>query len=147
MTGVLIKGDEDADTWGGSSGGSREDTVSQGERPREDPACPHLDLQLPASRIVEKPITVALNAPSLWFCYAAMLTDTPSQLNPSCMRAKPLQWCLTLCDPMDCSPPGSCPWNFAGKNLGVGCHSLLQGTFSTQGLDQSHLHCRWILHH
>ena len=24
-----------------------------------------------------------------------------------CMRAKSLQSCLTLCDPMDCSPPGS----------------------------------------
>ena len=26
-----------------------------------------------------------------------------------------------------------CPWDFAGKNTRVGCHSLLQGTFSTQG--------------
>ena len=24
-----------------------------------------------------------------------------------CMRAKSLQSCVTLCDPMDCSPPGS----------------------------------------
>ena len=24
-----------------------------------------------------------------------------------CVHAKPLQLCLTLCDPMDCSPPGS----------------------------------------
>ena len=24
-----------------------------------------------------------------------------------CMCAKPLQLCLTFCDPMDCSPPGS----------------------------------------
>ena len=24
-----------------------------------------------------------------------------------CARAKSLQLCLTLCDPMDCSPPGS----------------------------------------
>ena len=24
-----------------------------------------------------------------------------------CMHAKLLQWCLTLCDAMDCSPPGS----------------------------------------
>ena len=27
------------------------------------------------------------------------------------------QWCLTLCHPMDCSPPGSSP----GKNTGAGC--------------------------
>ena len=25
----------------------------------------------------------------------------------SCVHAKSLQSCLTLCDPMDCSPPGS----------------------------------------
>ena len=44
------------------------------------------------------------------------------------------QSCLTVCDPMDCSPPGSsvyrdCPV----KNTGVGCHNLLQGIFPTQG--------------
>ena len=43
-----------------------------------------------------------------------------------------------------------CPWDFLGKNTGVGCHFLLQGIFSTQG---SHacllclLHCRRILYH
>ena len=26
-----------------------------------------------------------------------------------------------------------CPWNFPGKNTGVGCRSLLQGIFPTQG--------------
>ena len=25
-----------------------------------------------------------------------------------------------------------CPWNFPGKNTGVGCHFLLQGIFPTQ---------------
>ena len=25
------------------------------------------------------------------------------------------------------------PWNFPGKNTGVGCHSFLQGMFPTQG--------------
>ena len=27
-----------------------------------------------------------------------------------------------------------CPWDFPGKNAGVGCHFLLQGIFLTQGL-------------
>ena len=27
-----------------------------------------------------------------------------------------------FCNPMDCSPPGSCPWDFPSKNTGVGCH-------------------------
>ena len=26
-----------------------------------------------------------------------------------------------------------CPWDFPGKNVGVGCHFLLQGIFPTQG--------------
>ena len=26
-----------------------------------------------------------------------------------------------------------CPWDFPGKNTGVGCHALLQGIFLTQG--------------
>ena len=34
-----------------------------------------------------------------------------------------------------------------GKNTGVDCLSLLQGTFLTQGLNLGLLHCRQILHH
>ena len=35
--------------------------------------------------------------------------------------------CLTLCDPIDGSPPGSpVPGILRGKNTGVGCHFLLQ---------------------
>ena len=41
--------------------------------------------------------------------------------------AKSLQSCLTLCDCIDGSPPGSSrPWDSPGKNTGVGCHFLLQ---------------------
>ena len=41
--------------------------------------------------------------------------------------AKSLQSCLTLCDPIDGSPPGTpSPWDSPGKNTGVGCHFLLQ---------------------
>ena len=40
--------------------------------------------------------------------------------------AKSLQSYQTLCDPIDGSPPGSCSWDFPGKNTGVGCHFLLQ---------------------
>ena len=37
------------------------------------------------------------------------------------------QFCLTPCDPVDCSPPGcSHPWNSPGKNTGVGCRAFLQ---------------------
>ena len=40
--------------------------------------------------------------------------------------AKSLQSCLTLCDPIDGSPPGSHPRDSPGNNTGVGCHFLLQ---------------------
>ena len=54
------------------------------------------------------------------------------------MHAKLLQSCLTLCDPMDCSPPGSSVHrDFPGKNTGVGCCALLQGNFQTQGSNPS----------
>ena len=40
------------------------------------------------------------------------------------------QSCLTFCNPMDCSPPGSSAHGDSpGKNTGVGCHPLLQGIF------------------
>ena len=36
------------------------------------------------------------------------------------------------------------PWNSPGQNNGVGSHSLLQGTFPTQGWNPGLLHRRWI---
>ena len=65
------------------------------------------------------------------------------------------QWCPTLCDPMDCSPPGSSVHGiFQGKLLeriaiSSSSHFLLQGIFQTQGLNPSLLqllHCRQILY-
>ena len=49
---------------------------------------------------------------------------------------------LTLCDPMDCSPPGSSVHGIL-KNTGVGSHFLLQGIVPTQGSCIG----RWILYH
>ena len=40
-----------------------------------------------------------------------------------------------------------CPWNFPGKDTGVGFHSLLQGIFQTQGSNLGLLHCRQIPYH
>ena len=53
----------------------------------------------------------------------------------ACVSAKSLLLCPTLWDLMDCSLPGSCPWDSLGKNTAVGCHALLQGIFPTQGLN------------
>ena len=43
----------------------------------------------------------------------------------TCVNA---QSCPTLCDPRPLRP-----WDFPGKNAGVGCHFLLCGIFLTQG--------------
>ena len=54
--------------------------------------------------------------------------------------AKSLQSCLPLCDPMDCSPPGSSAHgDFPCKNPGAGCHALFQG--SSQHRDQTQVSC------
>ena len=43
----------------------------------------------------------------------------------SCVCAKSFQSCVTLCNPMDCSPVGSSVHGDSpGKNTGVGCHAL-----------------------
>ena len=53
-----------------------------------------------------------------------------------------------LCDPMDCSPPGSSVHGDSpGKNTGVGCHAFLQGIFPTPGSNSGLPHCRPILYH
>ena len=39
-----------------------------------------------------------------------------------------------------------CPWDFPGKHTGVGCYSLLQGIFPTQGLNPGLLHYKQILY-
>ena len=50
--------------------------------------------------------------------------------------------------PHGCSRPGfSVLGDSPGKNIGVGCHALLQGIFPTQESNLHLLHCRWILYH
>ena len=46
----------------------------------------------------------------------------------------------------DYSLTASCPWNSAGKNTGVGSHSLLQGIILTQGPNPGLSYCRHILY-
>ena len=62
------------------------------------------------------------------------------------MHTKVLQLCPALCDPMDCSPPGSSVHGILHKNTGVGCHFLLQGIFPTQGSNASLQHLlHWLM--
>ena len=61
----------------------------------------------------------------------------------TCLSA---QLCPTLCNPMDCSLPGSSVHGDSpGKHTGVGCHILLQEIFPTQGSNPGLPHCRQIL--
>ena len=47
------------------------------------------------------------------------------------------QSCPTLCDLLDCSPPGSSfHGDSSGKSSGVGCNALLQRIFPTEDLSQ-----------
>ena len=58
------------------------------------------------------------------------------------------QLCPTLCDPMNCKPTRLLrPWDFPGKNTGMGHHFLLQKSFPTWGLNLCLLHYRQTLYH
>ena len=65
----------------------------------------------------------------------------------ACSVAQP---CLTLCDPMDCGPPGSSVQRISqARTLGCIAISFSQGIFPTQGSNPRllhHLHCRQILY-
>ena len=57
------------------------------------------------------------------------------------------QPCLTLCNPRDCSLPGSSVHGILQARIpGVGSHSFLQRIFLTQGSNPGLLHCRQILY-
>ena len=72
--------------------------------------------------------------------FSDSLLESPFTRSPSPPRKRiaclVAQSCPTLCDPMDCSPPGIfVHGDSPGRNTGVGCHALLQGIFPTQGLN------------
>ena len=67
----------------------------------------------------------------------------------SCAVLSLVAWsCLILCDPMDCSPPGSSVHvDSPGRKTGMGCHASLQGIFPIEGSKPSFPHCMQILYH
>ena len=78
---------------------------------------------------------IFLTGGSNWVCCAAGRFFTSWATREAQVKVKVTQLCLTLCDPMHCSPRSS-----PGQNTGVGGHSLLQGP--NPGLP----HCRRILY-
>ena len=83
--------------------------------------------------------------PKLWQ-QSSTLHKTPSLIHFSQELFASINWfpcccsvhqsCLIVCNPMDCSPPGSSVHEISpGKNTGVSGHYLLQGIFPTQRLN------------
>ena len=63
---------------------------------------------------------------------ADSLSSEPPGKPTLCLQAQSLQSCLTLYDPMDCSPPGSSVYG----RTGLGCHASSRG--SSRFRDQTH---------
>ena len=79
------------------------------------------------------------------YCHLAYLTYMQSV----CVLVS--QSCLTVCPQLFVGhrlwpTVLFCPWDSPGKNIGVGCHSLLQGIFQTQGLNPGLPHCRQTIY-
>ena len=91
----------------------------------------------------------SLAAPPLSLHLPSSLINNSLKLRegPACVGACSIaQLCPTLGGPVDCSPPGSSVHGIL-QNTGVGCHSLLQGIFMTQGLNLHLLHWQVNLYH
>ena len=99
---------------------------------------------------------------NLYFCVSCLFcicrcilyhwTTVGSPSTSEKVKVLVIQSCLTPCNPMGYSPPGSPIHgiNSPGRNTGVGSHFLLQGIFLNQGLNTCLLHithCRQILYH
>ena len=75
-------------------------------------------------------------------CYDETEPRSIHSPDSSKVRVKVSQPCLILCDPMDCSPPGSSVHGILQAS--ILCHFLFQGIFPTQGSNTGLLHYRHI---
>ena len=90
----------------------------------------------------------ALSLSSLWSSRGSLVPPPFLPLVSSAYLCLVAQSCLTICNPMDSSPPGSSVHGDSpGKNTGVGCHALLQGIFRIQRLNPGLPLCMQILCH
>ena len=98
----------------------------------------NLEQKKTTNKFSQKSITITL-----------LISSFPTSLSLD-LLVKVAQSCLTLCDPLNCSSPGSSVHEiFSGKNTGVGCHFLLQGILLTQESNPHFLcllHCRQVLY-
>ena len=67
-----------------------------------------------------------------------------NSMDTSCCASSlsPVRLFVTVCDPVECSPPGFFVHvDSLGKNTRVGCHALLQGIFPIHRSNPGLLHC------
>ena len=81
-------------------------------------------------------------------CQASILSPCLFNLYAACVRAKSPQSCWTLCNPVNCSPPGSSVHGLLqARTLEWVAMPFSRGFFLTQVLDPGLLRCRSILYH
>ena len=115
------------------------------------------EVLLSHARLFATPWTVADQAPpSMGFSrqkyWSGLPFPSPVQMSIKWWMGKCVCVCMCVC--VSCSvvsdylgphglssPRLLCPWDFPGKNTGVGCHFLLQGIFLAQGLHPGLSHC------
>ena len=101
------------------------------ERLNSAHACQHASIPAwPLSHVCINCLALqALDFAILKIYYASNYINSLFAVTVVKVKMSVAQLCLTLCDPVDCSPPGSSVHGILspGKNTGVGCHSLLQG--------------------
>ena len=106
--------------------------------------CIHLCLFFSSSRpLVNISCIFSIIFPRSWIIFTIIILNSFSERLPisacfSGVLSCPFIWdmylvtqsCPSLCDPVDCSPPGfSVHADSPGKNTGVVCHALLQGIY------------------
>ena len=94
-----------------------------------------------ASLSITSSRTCSNSCPLSWWCHPVISSSVIGEVHyfsvltsndvSESAHAKLLQLCSTLRDVMGYSPPGS---SVHGKNMGVGCHALLQGSSQSWSL-------------
>ena len=82
------------------------------------------------------------------FCFLHFIKNLPFILHSSKVKKREVlatQLCLTLCDPIDYSPPGSSVHRILQARI-LEWVAILQGIFSSQGSNPGLPHCRQILY-
>ena len=76
------------------------------------------------------------------------ISPSHQPMSVCCIPTQHAQLCPTLCDPMDCSPPGSSIHGILqAKVLEWVAISFSRGMFPTQGSHPGLSHCRQMLYH